>query len=120
MAFDRLIRAIDEKKNPTVAGLDPKLDYVPEFIKKDSREKYGDTLEAAADALRALAVVAAVAVHCAGRPVVPATLTGAPRPADRPAWQRSRDGCRQNCRLPMAWHKRQRSLSRYWRRPDAA
>ena len=28
MAFDRLIRAIDEKKNPTVAGLDPKLDYV--------------------------------------------------------------------------------------------
>ena len=27
MAFDRLIRAIDEKKNPTVAGLDPKLDY---------------------------------------------------------------------------------------------
>ncbi len=34
MAFDRLIRAIDEKKNPTVAGLDPKLDYVPEFIKK--------------------------------------------------------------------------------------
>ena len=42
MAFDRLIRAIDEKKNPTVAGLDPKLDYVPEFIKKDSREKYDD------------------------------------------------------------------------------
>lgn len=34
MAFDRLIRAIDEKKSPTVAGLDPKLDYVPEFIKK--------------------------------------------------------------------------------------
>ena len=33
MAFDRLIRAIDEKKNPTVAGLDPKLDYVPEFIR---------------------------------------------------------------------------------------
>ena len=39
MAFDRLIRAIDEKKNPTVAGLDPKLDYVPEFIKKDSRRR---------------------------------------------------------------------------------
>ena len=29
-----------------VKGGDPKLDYVPEFIKKDSREKYGDTLEA--------------------------------------------------------------------------
>ena len=74
MAFDRLIRAIDEKKNPTVAGLDPKLDYVPEFIKKDSREKYGDTLEAAADALLTFNkglidslcdVVAAVKPQCA-------------------------------------------------------
>ncbi len=29
MAFDRLIRAIDEKKNPTVAGLDRSLTTFP-------------------------------------------------------------------------------------------
>ena len=34
MAFDRLIDKIAEMQNPTVAGLDPKLDYVPEFINK--------------------------------------------------------------------------------------
>ena len=33
MAFDRLIDNIIEKQNPTVAGLDPKLDYVPASIK---------------------------------------------------------------------------------------
>ena len=30
MAFDRLIDKIAEMQNPTVAGLDPKLDYVPQ------------------------------------------------------------------------------------------
>ena len=29
MAFDRLIKRIQETGNPSVAGLDPKLDYVP-------------------------------------------------------------------------------------------
>ena len=33
MAFDRLIENIVKMQNPTVAGLDPKLDYVPESIK---------------------------------------------------------------------------------------
>ena len=28
--IDSLIEKIQEKKNPTVAGLDPKLDYLPE------------------------------------------------------------------------------------------
>ncbi|MBP0977957.1 MAG: orotidine-5'-phosphate decarboxylase [Oscillospiraceae bacterium] len=51
MSFDRLIKNIIDKKNPTVAGLDPKLDYVPEFIRKESFAKYGETLEGAADAL---------------------------------------------------------------------
>lgn len=35
MSLDRLIKAIIEKNNPTVAGLDPKLDYVPEYIKNE-------------------------------------------------------------------------------------
>ncbi len=51
MAFDRLIEKIVEKQNPTVAGLDPKLAYIPEYIKRESFEKYGKTLEGAADAI---------------------------------------------------------------------
>lgn len=53
MGFDRLIEAIEQKQNPTVAGLDPKLDFIPSFIKQASFAKYGNTLEAAADALLA-------------------------------------------------------------------
>lgn len=45
MAFDRLIENIVKMQNPTVAGLDPKLDYVPESIKTKCFEKYGKTLE---------------------------------------------------------------------------
>lgn len=51
MGFDRLCTAILEKNNPTVAGLDPKLDFIPAFIKEASFRKYGNTLEGAADAL---------------------------------------------------------------------
>lgn len=51
MSFDRLIRKITELKNPTVMGLDPKLDYIPSYIKESSFEKYGRTLEGAAAAL---------------------------------------------------------------------
>lgn len=51
MSFDRLIKKIDEMNNPTVAGLDPKLDFVPDYIKKQAFEHYGETLEGAANAL---------------------------------------------------------------------
>lgn len=51
MAFDRLIEKITEKQNPTVAGLDPKLDYVPASIKDACFAQYGKTLEGAAAAL---------------------------------------------------------------------
>lgn len=51
MSLDRLIDKIIETKNPTVAGLDPKLEYIPEYIKEKSFKKYGQTLEGAADAL---------------------------------------------------------------------
>ena len=53
MAFDRLIENIIKKQNPTVAGLDPKLDYVPASIKNACFEQYGKTLEGAAAALLA-------------------------------------------------------------------
>ena len=51
MGFDRLIERIRNMQNPTVAGLDPKLDYVPGFICDEAFSKYSDPLEAAAAAL---------------------------------------------------------------------
>ena len=51
MSFNPLIEKIIEKKNPTVAGLDPKLDYVPQYIREKCFEQYGRTLEGAAEAL---------------------------------------------------------------------
>ena len=51
MSFDRLIEKIAEKQNPTVAGLDPKLDFVPEYIKQKAFSEHGETLKGAADAL---------------------------------------------------------------------
>lgn len=51
MSFDRLIKKIIETKNPSVAGLDPRLEYVPEYITKESFEKYGVTLKAAAESI---------------------------------------------------------------------
>lgn len=51
MALDRLIEGIVKLQNPTVAGLDPKLDYIPNFIKEKAFTQYGETLEGAAAAL---------------------------------------------------------------------
>ena len=51
MSFDRLIDKIIETGNPTVVGLDPKLDYVPDFIKKESFREYGCNAKGAANAL---------------------------------------------------------------------
>lgn len=49
--IDKLIDKIKEKNNPTVAGLDPKLDYLPEEMLKEAFDKYGETFEGAAAAL---------------------------------------------------------------------
>lgn len=51
MSLDRLMEAVAAKQNPTVAGLDPKLDYVPDFIKCKAFEKHGETLKGAAKAI---------------------------------------------------------------------
>ena len=51
MSFDRLQRLILEKKNPSVAGLDPRLEYVPEEIRACCRKEYGATLRGAAEAV---------------------------------------------------------------------
>lgn len=51
MSFDKMIKGIIKTKNPTVAGLDPKLEYIPEYIREAAFKKYGKTLEGAAEAL---------------------------------------------------------------------
>ena len=51
MGFDRLIEKIKETGNPSVVGLDPKLDYVPEFLRKKFMDEDGCSLQAAARAI---------------------------------------------------------------------
>ncbi len=46
-AIDRLIHAIQEKKNPTVMGLDPQEKVIPEYV----RSKYPKTLEGMSKAI---------------------------------------------------------------------
>jgi orotidine-5'-phosphate decarboxylase len=51
MGFDRLIDKIKQTGNPSVVGLDPKLDYVPAFLRKRFQEEDGCSLQAAARAI---------------------------------------------------------------------
>ena len=53
MSFDRMIEKIVETQNPTVAGLDPKLSYIPPYILDAAVAEHGKTLEGAAVALLA-------------------------------------------------------------------
>lgn len=49
--IDKMIEVIKVKNNPTVVGLDPKLDFIPEFILKSNFDKYGKNLIGAAAAI---------------------------------------------------------------------
>lgn len=51
MSLDRLIGKIAQKQNPTVAGLDPLLAYIPAHIKQEAAARYGFGFEAAAEAI---------------------------------------------------------------------
>ena len=51
MSFDVLQEKIREKKNPTVAGLDARIEYVPEYIRKEAFTKYGVGLKGAVEAI---------------------------------------------------------------------
>lgn len=51
MSFDVLQEKIREKKNPTVAGLDARIEYVPEYIREEAFEKYGVGLKGAVEAI---------------------------------------------------------------------
>ncbi|MEG0014134.1 MAG: orotidine-5'-phosphate decarboxylase [Cellulosilyticaceae bacterium] len=47
--IDRLIRKIEEVKNPTVVGLDPTYSMIPNFIKEEMLALYGKTPKAVAE-----------------------------------------------------------------------
>ena len=51
MFVDVLIKNIKEKNNPSVVGLDPQIEYVPNFIKEEAFKKHGKNLKGAADAI---------------------------------------------------------------------
>ncbi|MBE7036427.1 MAG: orotidine-5'-phosphate decarboxylase [Ruminococcaceae bacterium] len=53
MSIDVLIEKIKEKKNPTVAGLDPRWEYIPQHIQAEAIAKYGKTNQAVGEALLA-------------------------------------------------------------------
>ena len=51
MSVDLLVQKIKEKCNPSVAGLDPKIEYVPEYIRKKAYAEYGQNLKGATEAI---------------------------------------------------------------------
>ena len=49
--IQQLIEKIAALNAPIVVGLDPMLNYVPEYVKNAAYEEYGATLEGAAEAI---------------------------------------------------------------------
>ncbi len=56
MSIDVLQQKIRRKKNPTVAGLDPKLSYIPSHILEACYAQYGQTPQGAAAAYQAFCI----------------------------------------------------------------
>lgn len=49
--IDKLVEKIKKTGAPIEVGLDPMLDYVPEFVKQKAYAEFGETLEGAAEAI---------------------------------------------------------------------
>lgn len=49
--INKLVTKIQKTNAPIVVGLDPMLNYIPEYIQKKSFGEFGETLEGAADAI---------------------------------------------------------------------
>ena len=81
MAFDRLIDSIIRMQNPTVAGLDPKLDYVPASIKDACFEKYGKSTGIHAHNNQQLAFANTIEAMAYGASYLDATVDGMGRGA---------------------------------------
>lgn len=51
MSVDKLVEKIKEKNNPSIAGLDPKIEYVPKFLREKAYAEYGKNLKGASEAI---------------------------------------------------------------------
>ena len=51
MSVNALVEKIKEKNSPVVAGLDARLEYIPDFVTEKYRKEYGPTLKAAAESM---------------------------------------------------------------------
>ena len=51
MSFDHLQEKICEMKNPTVAGLDPRIEYVPQHIQDECYAEFGNGIEGVVEAI---------------------------------------------------------------------
>jgi orotidine-5'-phosphate decarboxylase len=51
MSVDLLVKKIKEKSNPSVAGLDPTIGYVPQYIREKAYAQYGKNLKGASEAI---------------------------------------------------------------------
>ena len=49
--IQKLIEGIKRTKAPIVVGLDPMMNYIPEYIQKKAFAEFGETLEGAAEAV---------------------------------------------------------------------
>lgn len=63
MSLDRLIEAIEKKNNPSIAGLDPNLEIIPRYLIEHSINRFGKTMEAAADAILTFNMALIDALH---------------------------------------------------------
>ncbi|MDR3238829.1 MAG: orotidine-5'-phosphate decarboxylase [Clostridiales bacterium] len=52
MTIDKLIEKMRKLRNPSVIGLDPRLDLIPEYILSRAKARYGETTKAAAEAIQ--------------------------------------------------------------------
>ena len=57
MSIQTLVEKIKEKGNPTVAGLDARLEYIPQHISGRNMMLHGETLRAAAESVVACATL---------------------------------------------------------------
>ena len=51
MSVDKLVAKIKEKSNPSIAGLDPKIDYVPKYLREKAYAEFGKNLKGASEAI---------------------------------------------------------------------
>ena len=51
MSVDSLVAKIKEKSNPSIAGLDPKIEYVPAYLREKAYDEFGKNLRGAAEAI---------------------------------------------------------------------